>query len=392
MNNGPLQGISVVEVGSGPAIALAARMMAGYGADVVKVEPPTGDPSRRVGPFPPGARDTETSAAFLYLHGGKRSVVIDLVRTDGRDRLRSLIDGADVVLVDVPDADRTRLGVDRSWWKAVAPDAVVVSMSPYGETGPRSGWLTSDLVAFATGGQMSLMGEPDREPLKSYGNQAELQAAFHVYGAALAGLRLRDRTGSGQYVRIDGQQVQASSMEAQGPMAYNRDPLPVAFTSRSGNGSRAIWSQYECVDGYVGVFVNAPNLPAFFAAIGRPELLERMTDAEFVGSELGPIVAQWCAERTMQQVFDAALEFGAPFSYVATPEVLLASDTVAATGIWRHVDHPVAGRFRVPGPPVRSAELAFELAPAPLLGEHTADVLRPTTTPAVTGRPVSDSE
>jgi crotonobetainyl-CoA:carnitine CoA-transferase CaiB-like acyl-CoA transferase len=387
VNDGPLQGISVVELGSGTGIALAARMMAGYGADVVKVEPPTGDPSRRSGPFPPGAdgagTSAETSAAFLYLHGGKRSVIIDL-EADGRDRLRPLIAGADVVLVDLPDADRTRLGVDRAWLQAAAPDAVVVSVSPYGETGARSGWLTSDLVAFATGGQMSLMGEPDREPLKSYGNQAELQAGFHVYGAALAGIRLRGRTGSGQFVRIDVQQVQASSMEAQGPMAYNHDPLPPAIRSRSGNGSRAIWSQYQCVDGYVGVFVNAPNLPAFFAAIGRPELLERITDAEFVGSELGPIVARWCAERTMQQVYDAALEFGAPFSYVATPEVLLASETVAATGIWREVDHPVAGRFRVPGPPVRSAELAFDLAPAPLLGEHTADLLpSPMTPPSV---------
>jgi CoA:oxalate CoA-transferase len=386
VNDGPLQGISVVEVGSGTAIALAARMMAGYGAEVVKVEPPTGDPSRRSGPFPPDAdgaeTSAETSAAFLYLHGGKRSVVIDLAQTDGRDRLRPLIADADVVLLDLPDADRTALGVDRSWLQEVAPDAVVVSVSPYGETGARSGWLTSDLVAFATGGQMSLMGEPDREPLKSYGNQAEMQAALHAYGAALAGIRLRARTGSGQFVRIDVQQVQASSMEAQGPMAYNRDPLPAAFKRRSGNGSRAFWSQYQCLDGYVGVFVNAPNLPAFFAAIGRPELLERVSDAQFVGSELGPIVARWCAERTMQQVYDAALEFGAPFSYVATPEVLLASETVAATGIWREVDHPVAGRFRVPGPPVRSAELVFDLAPAPLLGQHTADLLGPPRTAA----------
>jgi crotonobetainyl-CoA:carnitine CoA-transferase CaiB-like acyl-CoA transferase len=315
---------------------------------------------------------------FLHLHGGKSSVVVDL--DGGPDGpaagdLAALLAGADILLLDRPVNARAALGIDRETLRATYPRLVVISVTPYGESGPQAGYAASALTEFASGGQMSLMGDADREPLKSYGNQAECQAAFHVYSAALAAILLRGRTERGQYVEISVQEVQASAMEAQGPMAYNRDPLPAAFTSRSGNGMRATWSQYVCKDGFVGIFVNAPNLPGFFAGIGRPELLEMANDTEFVNGELKRIVEEWCAQRTRQEVFDAAIANSAPFSYVATPDDLLDSEVVARTGLWREVDHPVAGRFRVPGPPVRAEELEFELRRAPLLGEHTDEVL-----------------
>jgi formyl-CoA transferase len=118
------------------------------------------------------------------------------------------------------------------------------------------------------------------------------------------------------------------------------------------------------------------NIPAFFRAIGRPELLERAADDQFMATELQPILEKWCAERTRQEVYAVAVEFGAPLSYVATPDDLLDSEVVDKTGIWREVEHPIAGSFRTPGPPFRAQASEFSLRRAPLLGEHTGQVLR----------------
>jgi crotonobetainyl-CoA:carnitine CoA-transferase CaiB-like acyl-CoA transferase len=210
---------------------------------------------------------------------------------------------------------------------------------------------------------MSLTGEPDREPLKPYGNQAEAQAAFHVLAAVLESqLRwMRSRTAS--VVDISVQEVQASALEFQGPMAFNRQLFP-GVSSRTGNNVRTLWSQYRCQDGWVGVFINPPNLKAFFTLIGHPEMLERLTDEEFLNGELRELVTNWCAARTKQEVFDAAVEFGAPLSYVAAPADVLASETIAATGFWRDVEHPGHGPIRVPGSPFSSTEMSFQLTAA----------------------------
>jgi len=370
----PLRGFRVIEVASGEAVALAARVMAGYGADVIKVEPPGGDPSRGVGPFPPAAVGPEAGAAWHYFHGGKRSVVLDLTQAAGRQVVHALAGRSQLLLTDVPAADREAYGLDRAGLRAAGPGLSVVSVTPYGERGPYAEWSASEITEFAVGGQMSLMGDPDREPLKAFHNQAECQASLHVLGAALAALLAAARAGEGQYVEISVQEVQASALEAQGPMAFNGDELPAGLL-RMGNGSRATWGQFQCRDGYVGCFVNVMNLPSFFRAIGHPELLERVGDDEFMRGECYKIVTEWCAARTKQEVYDTAVEFGAPMSYVAEPADIIANPDIARTGVWRTVPHPVAGWIRVPGPPFRSDEMAFDLTAAPSLGADTAAVL-----------------
>ena len=369
----PLQGFRVIEVATGEAVALAARVMAGYGAEVIKVEPPGGDPSRGVGPFPRESVGPETGAAWHFFHGGKKSVVLDLTGAAGRQVVQALAGQAQLLLTDVPAAERDALGLAREQLRAAGPALSVISVTPYGEQGPYAGWSASEITEFAVGGQMSLMGDPDREPLKAFHNQAECQASLHVLGAALAAL-LASRGGAGQYVEISVQEVQASTLEAQGPMALNGDELPAGLL-RMGNGGRATWGQFQCKDGYVGCFVNVMNLPSFFRAIGHPELLERAGDEEFIRGECYKIVAEWCAARTKQEVYDAAVEFGAPLSYVAEPADILANPDIARTGIWRTVPHPVAGWVRVPGPPFQSDGLPFDLTSAPGLGQHTAAVL-----------------
>lgn len=374
MSDHPLDGIRVVEIATGEAAALACRVMAGYGADVIKIEPPEGDPSRRLGPFPSGHVAPDTGAAFHYFHTGKRSVVLDLGLAGGRQLLATLLDHVQLLVTDVLAQDREAAGIARGRLREEHPDLSIVSVTPYGEGGPYARWAATELTEFAVGGQMSLMGDPGREPLKAFHNQAECQTSFHVLGAAMVAILAAARSGAGQYVEISVQEVQASALEAQGPMAFNDDPMPGGVL-RMGNGFRGTWGLYPCKDGYVGVFDAASARPVF-EAIGHPEWYERRNDMEFMRDECKSAFEEWFAQRTRAEVYEAAIAYGAAFSYVAEPADLLASPIVSRTGIWRTVPHPVTGFVQVPGPPFGSEAMAFELTPAPALGEHTDGVLQ----------------
>src|ERR1700750_2512243 len=114
MPDAPLAGFTCIELATTPAVGLAPRTMAGYGADVIKIEPPEGDPSRGIGPFPEGHADPETSAAFLYLHGGKSSVVLALAPAAARAELAKLLATADFLLTDTPVSQRDELGISEA--------------------------------------------------------------------------------------------------------------------------------------------------------------------------------------------------------------------------------------------------------------------------------------
>jgi crotonobetainyl-CoA:carnitine CoA-transferase CaiB-like acyl-CoA transferase len=369
-----LNDLRVVELGDGTATAFAARTMAGFGADVIKIEPSEGDRLRRVGPFPPGRADGEASAAHLYFHGGKSSVVLNLDHQAARTALQRIVHSGDILLTDLPTARREQLRLDGAVLAREAPQLSVVAVSPYGASGPHAGYLATELTMIAAGGQLSLMGSPDREPVKPYGDQAGCQAALSVFGAAMAAIYRRGRTGRGSSVELSIQELQASAMDMQGPMAYNGDPPYPGYGTRIGNTTHSLWSYYPSRDGQVGIFVNPANIPSLLAALGRSDLRDRMSDRAFLAGEMRDLVARWCAGRTSKEVYAAAVEFGAPFSYVAGPDDLLQDPIVAATGIWRTVEQPGVGVVRVPGPPF-ATDASFDIGPAPRLGQHTATVL-----------------
>ncbi|MYS79200.1 CaiB/BaiF CoA transferase family protein [Embleya scabrispora] len=369
-----LEGLVVVELGSGVTTALATRTMAGFGAEVVKVEPPEGDCLRHVGAFPDGRTDGESSAAHLYFNGGKSSVVLDLRQQAARSALTAIVSAADLLVTDRRRGELEALGLDEPRLAAGFPKLSVVAVTPYGEDGPKADHLVTELTTFAAGGQLSLMGSPDREPVKPYGDQAGCQAALSVLGAAMTAVLRQLRTGRSSYVELALQELQASAMDMQGPMAYNGDPPYPGYGKRIGNSTHSLWSYYPSRDGDVGIFVNPTNIDSFLAAIGRPDLRDRMSDKTFLAGEMRDLVGRWCAERTNAEVHAAAVEHGAPFSYVARPADLLADPTLAETGIWHDIDAPGLGRLRVPGAPFAGSE-PFELAPAPQLGQHTTAVL-----------------
>ena len=372
-----LAGLRVIDLSDGIAGAYATRWLGALGADVIKVEPPEGDPTRRTGP----RRDDsgETSALFAYLNSSKRSAALDPADAGDRAYLIRLLEGADVVVeTSAPGAWLAR-GIDLQGIRKAHPAQVVCSITPFGQDGPRADWRMTALTAAAAGGQLMLCGDPEREPLKTAGHQAATQSALHAFSAIVTALLAARRDGAGDYLDISMQEVQAASLEAAGPNAMVRG----VDTERAGNQARAVWGIYPCADGFVGVAAMNRQTGSVYRCIEHPELLDSPIFMDLTSNPDGNEVAsalieEWTMAHTAQEVFDISNRFRAPFSLIATPRQLLEWEPLIKRGFWHHLDHPVLGAHTVPDLPFSLDGERGAFDRAPLLGEHTEDVLRET--------------
>jgi crotonobetainyl-CoA:carnitine CoA-transferase CaiB-like acyl-CoA transferase len=372
--NAILAGVRVIDLSDGVAGAFGTKLLAAWGADVIKVEPPGGDPTRFV--LPRISSDPEGGILFAYLNTGKRSVVLDSGSRDDRRSLLHLIETAALVVESAAPGAWTERGVDFEALRRSNPSLVVCSVTPFGQDGPRAHWKADALTAFAAGGQMMLCGDEDRPPLKVAGHQAAYQSGLHVFASSLTALLAAERSGVGDRIDISMQEVQAACLEGFGPTAMVRG----SDSSRTGNQLRAIWGIYPCADGHVGVAAMARQTPSVYRCIGHPELCDDPAFSNLLANpEMNAVVemfiGEWAGERTAAEIFDEAGRRRAPFSLIPTPRELLDLDSLRADGFWSELDHPVLGRLTFPGMPFALGEDRGALRRSPLLGEHNAEVL-----------------
>jgi CoA:oxalate CoA-transferase len=326
----PLQGVRVLEIGGGIAAAYATRWMAGFGADVVRTEGPAGALSR----------DEE-----IYLLPNKRRVAA----SDAQ--LRELALKADILVEDRPPGTLAAMGLDPLNLRAARPPLVAVSISPFGQNGPYSGYRATNIVAHAMGGIHSLTGNADQPPLVNGGSQAEYLGGNNAFGAALTAYYGALVHGEGDWIDISLQECAAGMLEIFGPrVEYMGPPAHV----RSGNHVSAVWGIYETSDGYGGVCTLARQIPAFFDAVGDPELKEeRFTDPQqrlANDDELRARLTAWFLERTKPELLELGAKRRIPFGAVMTQRDLLANDSLKERGFFDTVT--VEGQqARIPGRP-----------------------------------------
>ena len=371
----PLEGLRVVDLSDGVAGAYATKLLAGWGATVVKVEPPGGDPTRRLGPGALPA-DPDASILFSYLNTGKKGVVCDPAATTGQKDILRLCRWADLVVESGAPGEWAARAVDFDALRRERPALVVCSVTPFGQDGPCAGWRTTALTAFAPGGQMALCGDDDKPPLKTAGFQAEYQGGLHVFSAALAALVGANRSGRGDHIDISLQEVQAACLENAGPVAMVRE----TDAARTGNQLRAIWGMYPSADGYIGVNAMARQTAAVYRVIGQPQLSEDPAFMNLLANpEMNPVVealiTEWAGQRTSQQIYEESGRQRAPMSVVASPRELLDSDALRQSNFWQKIDHPRLGRHVTPGLPFDLDGSDGSVTRAPLLGEHTLETL-----------------
>ncbi|MBA4181407.1 MAG: hypothetical protein C0506_12520 [Anaerolinea sp.] len=369
-----LHGIRVVELSTEVGGAFAGRLLAAYGADVVVVEPPGGHAIRSL---PPRAGESpDDSILFAYLGAGKRSITADLDSVAGRDLVLRLIARADVVIDSYAPGALASKGIDVARLIESYPRLLVCSITPFGQDGPRAGWRATALTAAAAGGQMSMCGDPDKPPLKTAGHQAHYQAGLHAFSAITTGLFAATKTGIGDWLDISMQEVQASTLEGAGPIAL--------FTGSeagrtAGNKPFAQWGIHECADGYIGVAAMPRQSFAVYDCIGHPELKDDPAFASGWSPDanevLGVLIPEWTAERTAADIFEYAAGFRAPFAMIPGPRELLEWPGLKDVEFWQEVDHARLGRHPLPSAPIQWGEgWRGDAKPAPLLGQHNADI------------------
>lgn len=368
-----LDGLRVLELATGVSAPYCGKLLAGLGADVIKLEPEAGDSTRRDGPFPGDIAHPERSGLFLHLNTGKRSQL-----DDGTPTLEAHLAGADVVIVSLSPSALAARGIDLQVWRSRYPRLVIGSVTSFGLSGPYADFAGGELVAYALGGYAMLTGSPDREPLKAYGSLVEYQAGAHLALGVLAALRAREFTGEAQV-------VDCSAMEAatfmlggveQGAHFYGR------IARR--NGTRLLGFPPEhsypstirpCRDGYVHCHSNNRYLDLLGALIPHPRLADPEVLATMMGhaDEVDAIMDEWLADKDRDEIVRTAQELRLPFTEVRTPSEVLTEPHHLERGSFVSVDHPGAGPTLQPGAPMRLHRTPWVTAPAPLLGQHRGE-------------------
>ena len=241
--------------------AFCGRLLADYGADVVKVEPPGGDPSRRLGPFPGDTPDDERSLDFMFYNTNKRSITLELESEAGRALFRRLVADADVVIESYDRDYLNALGIGYDALRAQNPGLIVASVTPFGGSGEWAKYQGDDLVVMAASGYMQITGEPDEPPVRQGNEHSHYPAAQYAAVGILAALYYRDFAGGGV-----GQHIDVSSQEAL--ITYYTDAHPALLWRKLGQNVTRVGTNstlviplgaYPCKDGWIAAGVITPR-------------------------------------------------------------------------------------------------------------------------------------
>jgi crotonobetainyl-CoA:carnitine CoA-transferase CaiB-like acyl-CoA transferase len=390
----PLSGLRILELAQGVAGPYAARLLGDLGAEVVKVEPPGGDPTRTFGPFPDAQPHPERGGLFAYLNAGKRGAVLDLARdTDRADCLR-LAASVDVVIESFTPTQREQLGVNAPAFGALHPSLVVVSVTPFGCTGPHADWRGNDLIAFHSSG--FAFGFPALQvdhaalpPLNAPTYAAEFLAGQVAAAAAMHGLLVAQHTGHGTHLDVSLQEAVASANNAQ----FNRVATAADGASRrvfSEKPSNSVVALLPCSDGWVAISPREEHQwSRWLEVMGSPEWAANPRFADRNSrdrhwAELYPLLAEWTAVQSRSEVFAAAQRRRVACLPLRTATDLLASAQLAARGFFTEIEDPeLGGCIAVPGRPYHWLTPSKSEAPPPAtravrpprLGEHTLPIL-----------------
>jgi crotonobetainyl-CoA:carnitine CoA-transferase CaiB-like acyl-CoA transferase len=374
-----LEGLLVVDLSQGIAGPYCAKLLADCGAEVIKVEPPEGDYARRLGPFLDDVPHHDRGGLFIHLNGNKKSVTLDVGSESGRVVLRKLLAKTDVLVESGAPGRMAALGLAYEDLKDAFPELVYCSVTPFGQTGPYSGFRGNSLTCMALSGQMYTTGDPDKEPLSTGGEPAEYFAGITAWVAALAALEHR-AIGGGQHVDVSMLEALGAADEYNTAMYASLGAIRKRYYSRHHIPAYPA-EIYPCRDGHIVVVGGAGGFPLGMAILlEQPELESHPLFVNFwmriiLWRQFEAILRPYLMEHDWRELLTRAQELRIPFGPVMSPELLLEDEHLKERGFFQEVEQPEVGRIMACGAPFKMSETPLRSGPAPLLGEQTQEVL-----------------
>jgi crotonobetainyl-CoA:carnitine CoA-transferase CaiB-like acyl-CoA transferase len=387
----------------------ATKLLADLGADVIRIEPPHGDPLRNIGPFWHDELTADRSLTYFNLNTNKRSITLDFTKPEGRALLEKLVATADVVVESFEPGYLDSLGLGYAGLCAIRPDIILTSITGFGQTGPHARYKWSDIVGVAMSGMMTLAGEKEDPPNRPYGNQGYMCAGIDGAAGTMMALVHRDSTGEGQQVDVSMQEALCINTET-AMMTYDMNQRVATRT-----GARGIIpidipgiGIYNTKDGQVFAYLGTPggapwtvmldwmnseglaedlneepnltmvkelNLHFLTSLVQEPDKLpERLR----VLGHLYEVFTRFCASMSKWTLYEKAQQQRLMIGIVSTPEDLAKNPQLEYRHWYQDVAHDhLDATVRYVGPPYRLSETPWSLRRRPPLpGEHNAEVLR----------------
>ena len=387
-DGGALAGLRILELGDEKG-EYCGRLLAGMGADVVKLEPPGGSPTRLFPPFRGDVVDPERSLHFWHYNVGKRSVVLDLETDAGPAQLARLAARADVLVESLSPGELERRGVGHRQLSEINPRLVLASITPFGQEGPLRDAAASDLTLMALGGSMAVCGYGpaadgvyDTPPLACEANQAYQTACIYAAQAIVAAVIHAEAGGEGQWIDVSIHEAATSLTEWHLPAFWSsgsivpRAILGLQFRCRDG-----VWASTLLAD-FLGprVFDDLVEILDAEGLAGELRADERLRDPAYRRQHPGAIeraLEQLCARHTADEVYRIGQAKGFPWASIRTPDENLDDLHLRDRGFFVPVEHPELGAvFPYPGGPFVAGATPWRFARRPpAIGEHTAEVV-----------------
>jgi len=379
-----LSGLKVLDLGHYVAGPYCTRLLAGLGAEVIKIERPDGgDPARRMGPFPDDIPDPEKSGFFLYLNTNRKGITLNLKTETGKGILKKMVRDADVLVENFEPRVMPSLGLDYETLEKINPRLVMTSIANFGQTGPYRDYKAQDINMVALGGLMYMNGDPDREPLKEPAATAQFTAGANAAAATLAAVYVQKTAGIGQHVDISILESVASVLDVH-TLVWNRSRMIVRRNGNHCNAQRipggAGEGIYPCRDGHIGVvFSRADEMSLGAALTGMDEFndpdIGYMSFGRCVDDDkLNRLLTQAFPERDKEELFHTAQQMRLFWSPINNIEEVMNWPQYRERGFWVDIDHPRAGRLTYTSLPFNLSESPRQMEPSPLLGEDNEEV------------------
>ena len=381
MKKQAFSGLRVLDCTEGIAGPYCTKLLADFGAEVIKIENPDGgDHTRYAGQLPGDKLEPEKSGTFFYLNTNKKSITLDLRSKLGLDIFKKLASTVSVLVESFSPGEMAELGLGPEVLKEINPNLVVTSISAFGQTGPCRDYRATSFTAYASGGAMYTQRpgtSPMDRPVIEGGYQADYSTGILSYIATVGALIKRNNSGNGIDVDISAMESVASTLMGHvaeySYLGLSRRTSPFAIHGYP------IGYSVPCKDGWISLTPGVGGAPNIAFLIDRPELQDdplladtrtRMANPE----KLDELMTPWLKERSKWEITKKAQELRLAFTPVLDPNEVRDDEQIRAREFFAEADHPVMGKVTYPGAPAKLNGSPWQPGRAPLLGEHNEEL------------------